>query len=68
MKLTPLGEFINQHSVLVPTDLWRRIFQLAEHYLDDESDWLFFFDELISGCRELQNGKLQEIICITEET
>ena len=65
--LTPLGKFVNEHSVLVPTEVWLRIFRLGEHYLDGGSDWRFFFDELISGCEELRDGRLQEIICIMDE-
>lgn len=67
LALTPLGEFINKYGVLVPRNLWAEIFRLAEHYLDDGSDWPMFFDELISGCQELRGGKLQEIICIMDE-
>lgn len=67
MRLTPLGEFVHKHSVLVPPKLWKEIFYLAEGYLDDGSDWEFFLSELISGCQELRDGELQKIICVAME-
>lgn len=67
IEITPLGKFVVKHSVLVPIKFWIRIFRLAEHYLSDGSDWPLFLDEIASGCQELRDGRLQEIICITEE-
>lgn len=73
MKLTPTGEFIARHSVIVPSEIWLEILSLAKNYLDEadsggsEDAWQILLSELSNGCQELlKDDKFLEIVTVEE--
>ena len=67
LKLTPWGKFVMQHTVTTPKDFWQELRARVEHEMDFGGDWEFVLAEIEHGCKELREGKLQEIICIEDE-
>ena len=67
LKLTPWGDFVMRRSVCNSIQFWNDIRERTENAMDNGSDWQFILSEIIAGCKELRDGKLQEIICIEDE-
>jgi hypothetical protein len=49
MKLTPLGEIANRHSVLTPLTFWKNLLQEIRRIEDRDGDWEVMVDERIKG-------------------
>ena len=67
LELTEWGKFIHRYSVTNSISFWNGIRQRVEAAMDVGSDWEFILAEIEQGCKELREGKLQEIICIEDE-
>ena len=67
LTLTPFGHFVTRYNAMVPIAMWQTIFQEAVSHFDSGAEWEIFFDELIQGCTELVDGRLQEIIARLDE-
>jgi len=67
LELTPWGQFIMQYTVCNDANFWNTICERVKQALDNGDDWMSFLDEIIAGCTELRDGKLQEILCVEDE-
>lgn len=54
LRLTPLGEFVMQHSVMTPTSWWQETIRDAKRYNEMDADYLLMLDERIAGLTELR--------------
>lgn len=67
LELTDWGKFLHRFSVTNSIAFWNNVRRRAEVAMDAGADWEFILAEIEAGCKELREGKLQEIICIEDE-
>lgn len=75
LRLTPLGDFVNRHTVVADRELWAAIWKRAMKQLDGadtgecaEDGWQILLEEIAHGCQELvRDQKFLQMVNQAEE-